>query len=215
MNQTKKYTIIGICICLVGIIGIGGYNSFNQDTKKANNKTSVVEKQQETKEPDNEIKQEQETVSVSEENTQTEKKQETSPTVTNKKQVTDNQKKQEAPKEDTPVINDPPVNEVKQEFIQIRVEGIQNTMINQKVQIDSKSTAFSVLKTVCQQNNLKLSTSGYGSYAYVTGIGDLREKEHGNMSGWKYQVNGFEPNVGAGHYELKNNDQVVWYYQYS
>lgn len=202
MNQTKKYTIIGICICLVGIIGIRGYNSFNQDTKKANNKTSVVEKQQET-------------VSVSEENTQTEKKQETSPTATNKKQVTDNQKKQEAPKEDTPVISETPVNEIKQEFIQIRVEGIQNTMINQKVQIDSKSTAFSVLKTVCQQNNLKLSTSGYGSYAYVTSIGDLREKEHGNMSGWKYQVNGFEPNVGAGHYELKNNDQVVWYYQYS
>ena len=51
-----------------------------------------------------------------------------------------------------------------------------------------------------------------GSDYYVSGIGGLKEKQHGPMSGWMYSVNGVAPNMAAIKYNLKDGDKVVWYY---
>lgn len=50
------------------------------------------------------------------------------------------------------------------------------------------------------------------SRGYVSGIGDLYEKDCGSMSGWLYAVNGHAPNVGCGSYALKNGDSVLFIY---
>ncbi len=47
---------------------------------------------------------------------------------------------------------------------------------------------------------------------YVSGIGNLYEKDCGSMSGWLYAVNGHAPNVGCGSYALNNGDSVLFIY---
>ena len=48
----------------------------------------------------------------------------------------------------------------------------------------------------------------YGTY--VTSINGLAEGSHGGESGWKYSVNGSEPNVACSKYVLKDGDVVKW-----
>lgn len=76
------------------------------------------------------------------------------------------------------------------------------------------STAFDVLRTVCEENKIQLQYRGdtiYGSY-YVEGIGYLYELDFGDLSGWMYRVNGEFPGVGAGEYQLKSGDLLEWLY---
>ncbi len=70
------------------------------------------------------------------------------------------------------------------------------------------SEALSVLKIIAAKNGKEVEGSDY----YVSGIGGLKEKQHGPMSGWMYSVNGVAPNMAAIKYNLKDGDKVVWYY---
>ena len=78
--------------------------------------------------------------------------------------------------------------------INIQVIGMGNTMIAGTLNVDKNSNEVE------------------GSDYYVSGIGGLKEKQHGPMSGWMYSVNGVAPNKAAIKYNLKDGDKVVWYY---
>lgn len=51
-----------------------------------------------------------------------------------------------------------------------------------------------------------------GDSNYVSSINGLAQMEHGQMSGWLYAVNGWEPGVGCGSYYLNDGDFVYWHY---
>lgn len=108
----------------------------------------------------------------------------------------------ETPKQDTPV----------KQTVSIKVIGINTTMIQGNVEVNSSSTAYSVLRELAKQNGKSISTKGFGSTVYVSGIDGLKEFDHGPSSGWMYKVNGTPPNIGAGAYKVKAGDQVIWYY---
>ena len=91
---------------------------------------------------------------------------------------------------------------------------MNETVLSESIQVDKESTPFTVLKNITSLKGIKVTTSGFGSMIYVTGIGDLKEKQHGSSSGWMYKVNNVSPNMSAGSYKLKDNDQVLWYYVY-
>ena len=74
--------------------------------------------------------------------------------------------------------------------------------------VDKNSNALSVLKIIAAKNGKEVEGSDY----YVSGIGGLKEKQHGPMSGWMYSVNGVAPNMAAIKYNLKDGDKVVWFY---
>ena len=80
------------------------------------------------------------------------------------------------------------------------------------IEVNSSSTAYSVLRELAQQNGKSISTKGFGSTVYVSGIDGLKEFDHGPSSGWMYKVNGTPPNIGAGAYKVKAGDKVTWYY---
>ena len=80
--------------------------------------------------------------------------------------------------------------------------GISDTMTSTLI------NALSVLKIIAAKNGKEVEGSDY----YVSGIGGLKEKQHGPMSGWMYSVNGVAPNKAAIKYNLKDGDKVVWYY---
>ncbi|MBR0391842.1 MAG: DUF4430 domain-containing protein, partial [Oscillospiraceae bacterium] len=61
---------------------------------------------------------------------------------------------------------------------------------------------------------VKTGVSYDGNSTYVREINGLREKEHGPMSGWLYQVNGKTPMIACGSYFPKDGDEIYWWYQY-
>lgn len=82
------------------------------------------------------------------------------------------------------------------------------------VKISSTETAYSILQKVCKAAGIHLDAEYSSAFSteYVQGIGELYEKEAGDMSGWLYTVNGKLPNIGASRYQISPGDTVEWVY---
>lgn len=164
-----------------------------QETKKA--ETKSASSKQETKKQDTKKT---ETKSFSTKH----KTKKTETNTSSSKHETSAPQHVETPKQDTPV----------KQTVSIKVIGINTTMMQGNIEVNSSSTAYSVLRELAKQNGKSISTKGFGSTVYVSGIDGLKEFDHGPSSGWMYKVNGTPPNIGAGAYRLKAGDQVIWYY---
>jgi len=77
-------------------------------------------------------------------------------------------------------------------------------------------TVFSILKDLSQQCKIpvesKAAVVGNEKTVYISAIGNIREFDAGELSGWIYRVNGVIPSVGCGDYILKDGDVVEWLY---
>ena len=165
-----------------------------QETKKKETKSSSSKqeaKKQETKKTETKSSSAKQETKKTETNTSSSNKQETSAP----QQV-------DPPKQETPV----------KQTVSVQVIGVNSTMMQGNIEVNSSSTAYSVLRELAKQNGKSISTKGFGSTVYVSGIDGLKEFDHGPSSGWMYKVNGTPPNIGAGAYRLKAGDQVIWYY---
>lgn len=226
MDRTKKVVILFITTSLIFILGISTYRSFNGSYSQKNNETTTDYNNEEKtndknlKKEDNQdqIKKEENTKEYVSENDIKQKKSSTE--ASSSKQETSKKPQTEIDDKNKVETNTAPENkgsivETETITIQIEVIGIKETMMSDYLKVEKDSNAYSVLKTLAGQKNIKVSTSGYGSMAYVKGIGDLYEKQYGSGSGWMYKVNDSSPNIGAGSYKLKDGDHVLWYYVYS
>jgi len=75
-------------------------------------------------------------------------------------------------------------------------------------------SVFNVLCRELKKNKVHFEytkTPMYNS-AYIEGIGNLYEKDCGDLSGWTYRVNGQTPNCGCSLYKLKDGDIVEFVY---
>lgn len=75
-------------------------------------------------------------------------------------------------------------------------------------------TVYDVLRRACRDAGVPLDavySPTYGT-AYVKGINNIYEFDCGNLSGWKYCVNGVYPNYGCSAYVLKEGDVIQWNY---
>lgn len=179
------------------------------DTKSSDSSSKQETKKQETKKTETKFaSSKQETKKQDTKKTETKSfstKHKTKKTETNtssSKHETSAPQHVETPKQDTPV----------KQTVSIKVIGINTTMMQGNIEVNSSSTAYSVLRELAKQNGKSISTKGFGSTVYVSGIDGLKEFDHGPSSGWMYKVNGTPPNIGAGAYRLKAGDQVIWYY---
>lgn len=164
-----------------------------QETKKTETKSASSKqetKKQDTKKPETKSSSIKHKTKKTETNTSTSKHETSAP------------QHVETPKQDTPV----------KQTVSIKVIGINTTMMQGNIEVNSSSTAYSVLRELAKQNGKSISTKGFGSTVYVSGIDGLKEFDHGPSSGWMYKVNGTPPNIGAGAYKVKAGDQVIWYY---
>lgn len=225
---TKKLAIAFVAIAFLFIFGFTAYrgvtgqfvsqptisNEVKSITKKKDiskkEETKQIESKEETK-PSSSKQNTKSTESSSKQETKssdTSSKQETKPSVSSNKQDTPTKQQTstpqqvETPKQDTPV----------KQTVSIKVIGINTTMMQGNIEVNSSSTAYSVLKELAKQNGKSISTKGFGSTVYVSGIDGLKEFDHGPSSGWMYKVNGTPPNIGAGAYKVKAGDTVIWYY---
>lgn len=180
-----------------------------EESKKTDKKSSDSSSKQETKKHETKKTETKSSSSKQEAKKQETKssftKQETKKTGTNNsssKQETSAPQQVEPPKQETPV----------KQTVSVQVIGVNSTMMQGNIEVNSSSTAYSVLRELAKQNGKSISTKGFGSTVYVSGIDGLKEFDHGPSSGWMYKVNGTPPNIGAGAYRLKAGDQVIWYY---
>lgn len=83
-----------------------------------------------------------------------------------------------------------------------------------KIRYKKGQSVYDILKKICDKNDILLDadyTPLYDTY-YVRGIGNLYEFDCGSESGWKYKVNGVLPGVGSSLYEIKDDDEIVFFY---
>lgn len=180
-----------------------------EESKKTDIKSSDSSSKQETKKKETKKTETKSSSSKQEAKKQETKssstKQETKKTGTNNsssKQETSAPQQVEPPKQETPI----------KQTVSVQVIGVNSTMMQGNIEVNSFSTAYSVLRELAKQNGKSISTKGFGSTVYVSGIDGLKEFDHGRSSGWMYKVNGTPPNIGAGAYRVKAGDQVIWYY---
>lgn len=217
---TKKLAIAFVAIAFLFIFGFTAYrgvtgqfqsrptisNEVKSATKKKDTSKKEETKQEETKQIESqEESKKTDTKSSDSSSKQETKKQEIKKTETksaSSKHETSAPQHVETPKQDTPV----------KQTVSIKVIGINTTMMQGNIEVNSSSTAYSVLRELAKQNGKSISTKGFGSTVYVSGIDGLKEFDHGPSSGWMYKVNGTPPNIGAGAYKVKAGDTVIWYY---
>lgn len=187
---TKQLAIAFVAIAFVFIFGFTAYRGITgqfqfQPTISNEVKSSI--KKEETKQ-----------IESQEES----KKTDTKSSDSSSKQETSAPQQVEPPKQETPI----------KQTVSVQVIGVNSTMMQGNIEVNSSSTAYSVLRELAKQNGKSISTKGFGSTVYVSGIDRLKEFDHGPSSGWMYKVNGTPPNIGAGAYRVKAGDQVIWYY---
>lgn len=226
---TKKLAIAFVAIAFLFIFGFTAYRGVTgqfqsqptiSNEVKSNTKKKDISKKEETKQIESqEESKKTDTKSFDSSSKQETKKQDTKKPETKSSSIKHKTKKTETntssskhetsapqyvetPKQDTPV----------KQTVSIKVIGINTTMMQGNIEVNSSSTVYSVLRELAKQNGKSISTKGFGSTVYVSGIDGLKEFDHGPSSGWMYKVNGTPPHIGAGAYKVKAGDTVIWYY---
>lgn len=185
-----------------------------EESKKTDTKSSDSSSKQETKKQETKKKETKSSSSKQEAKRQETKKTETKSSST-KQETKKTETNNSSSKQETsaPQQVEPPKQETSiKQTVSVQVIGVNSTMMQGNIEVNSSSTAYSVLRELAKQNGKSISTKGFGSTVYVSGIDGLKEFDHGPSSGWMYKVNGTPPNIGAGAYRLKAGDQVIWYY---
>ena len=231
---TKQLAIAFVAIAFVFIFGFTAYRgitgqfqsqpTISNEVKSSIKKKDISKKEETKQEETKQIESQEESKETDTKLSDSSSKQETKKQETKKKETKSSSSKQETKKIETnnssskqetsaPQQVEPPKQEtpVKQ-TVSVQVIGINTIMMQGNIEVDSSSTAYSVLRELAKQNGKSISTKGFGSTVYVSGIDGLKEFDHGRSSGWMYKVNGTPPHIGAGAYYLKAGDQVIWYY---
>lgn len=212
---TKQLAIAFVAIAFVFIFGFTAYRGItgqfqSQPTISNEVKSSIKKKDISKKEETKQIESQEESKKTDTKSSDSSSKQETKKQETKKKETKSSSSKQEtsAPQQVEPPKQETPIKQT----VSVQVIGVNSTMMQGNIEVNSSSTAYSVLRELAKQNGKSISTKGFGSTVYVSGIDGLKEFDHGPSSGWMYKVNGTPPNIGAGAYRLKAGDQVIWYY---
>lgn len=226
---TKQLAIAFVAIAFVFIFGFTAYRGItgqfqSQPTISKAVKSNIKKKDISKKEETKQIESQEESKKTDTKSSDSSSKQETKKQETKKTETKSSSTKQETKKIETnnssskqetsaPQQVEPPKQETPiKQTVSVQVIGVNSTMMQGNIEVNSSSTAYSVLRELAKQNGKSISTKGFGSTVYVSGIDGLKEFYHGPSSGWMYKVNGTPPNIGAGAYRLKAGDQVIWYY---
>lgn len=226
---TKQLAIAFVAIAFVFIFGFTAYRGItgqfqSQPTISNEVKSSIKKKDISKKEETKQIESQEESKKTDIKSSDSSSKQETKKQEIKKTEIKSSSTKQETKKIETnnssskqetsaPQQVEPPKQETPiKQTVSVQVIGVNSTMMQGNIEVNSSSTAYSVLRELAKQNGKSISTKGFGSTVYVSGIDGLKEFDHGPSSGWMYKVNGTPPNIGAGAYRLKAGDQVIWYY---
>ncbi|MFD2875260.1 DUF4430 domain-containing protein [Paenibacillus rhizoplanae] len=73
-------------------------------------------------------------------------------------------------------------------------------------------SVLELLKRITRGQKIQMEYQGRATFAYVEGIDNLYEGDHGSESGWMYKVNGEFPSKAAGSWIVEPGDTIEWLY---
>ncbi|WP_405107432.1 DUF4430 domain-containing protein [Paenibacillus sp. FSL K6-1217] len=73
-------------------------------------------------------------------------------------------------------------------------------------------SVLELLKRITRGQKIQMEYQGSKTFAYVEGIDNLYENDHGSESGWMYKVNGEFPSKAAGSWIVEPGDTIEWLY---
>ncbi|MFD2671086.1 DUF4430 domain-containing protein [Marinicrinis sediminis] len=97
--------------------------------------------------------------------------------------------------------------------VALMIQGLDGEeILNVQVEIEDGDSVLDVLKRETKARRIQMEYRGRGALAYVEGIDNLYEFDHGPTSGWTYTVNGDDIDKSAGTMELSPGDTIEWRY---
>ncbi|MHC1693903.1 MAG: DUF4430 domain-containing protein [Eubacteriales bacterium] len=99
-------------------------------------------------------------------------------------------------------------------YILISISGYEKKEILKPtvMEFSEGDSVFDLIKKITRDNKIQMEFKGSGLTAYVQGIDNVYEFDHGSQSGWMYKVNGVYPEVSTGRYKVKAGDIVEFVY---
>lgn len=94
----------------------------------------------------------------------------------------------------------------------VPVDGV--ILSPQKIALRDGDTAFDVLNRITKKNKIHMEfsvTPGYNS-KYIEGIGNIYEKDCGELSGWMFSVNGEFAQTGISEITVSDGDKISLVY---
>ncbi|MEK3795866.1 DUF4430 domain-containing protein [Paenibacillus sp. FSL R7-0204] len=79
-------------------------------------------------------------------------------------------------------------------------------------EIKKGESVLDLLKRITRGQKIQMEYQGSKAFAYVEGIDNLYESDHGAESGWMYKVNGEFPSKAAGSWIVEPGDTIEWLY---
>jgi len=97
--------------------------------------------------------------------------------------------------------------------VQIQVNGLKGeTLTNDTVDLLENQTVLDALKIALTTSGTPYEIYVNESREFLKSIGGVESIILGGKAGWNYAVNGIEKNVEPSEYELKNNDNIEFYF---
>ncbi|MGV3488889.1 MAG: DUF4430 domain-containing protein [Tuberibacillus sp.] len=142
------------------------------------------------------------------------KQAEKAPTVASSTQQTKKSEKATAsaktmPKKETP---SPAAQPTASAVVQVVGYNGQAILPAVNVSIVKGDTVLTMTQRILKNKKIPISVRGSGSTAYVEGINNQFEFDHGPTSGWIVQVNGQNINRSSGVIAVKKGDKIIWKY---
>jgi hypothetical protein len=106
-------------------------------------------------------------------------------------------------------------NNMTEGYISLSVYGLDGEEMIKNAFVTEYRKNISVAdlsKNICRELGIPVVFSGIGEFAYLKGINNLFEFDHGPLSGWIYFVNSESQSIGSASYILRDGDHVEWKY---
>ncbi|MCK9478399.1 MAG: S-layer homology domain-containing protein [Firmicutes bacterium] len=95
----------------------------------------------------------------------------------------------------------------------LRIEGIESALFSGDVTvISAKPTVLDAIVAVLESIDIDYTIKEFYGSHYISSINDETEGQFGGYEGWLYIVDGNEPSVGMGDFELESNEEILLYY---
>jgi hypothetical protein len=97
--------------------------------------------------------------------------------------------------------------------ITIVAPGVKDTILPvTSVEFQEGDTVLSITQKIVRARGIQISVTGASATAYVQGIDNLYEFDHGPLSGWEAFVNGQGLDRSAGVYGVQPGQAIMWRY---
>lgn len=99
--------------------------------------------------------------------------------------------------------------------VTLRVEGIEANIFSGTIELPAGGetvTALTVLKEALNGDGIEFEIKEADFGSYVASINNENEATFGGFDGWIFAVNGELAATGAADYEVRENDEILFYY---